>query len=1160
MSLIKITMSYPEFDAKFYDKLNAKKEFLSLKLENDSPRYINPRFLDTIFAEVRRFDPQAHQRFGRNYVNPNTPYDRYLLKKMPGTGKTAESLLIAMEFINLYKQQYKINPRKHPYIFIIGFTKSIFQRELLTRPEFGFVSPEDIAERQKLQSLADVGTELDKQRLAEFRSRLKRRLSKPVYGGFFKFFGYKAFFNRLFIFKKDPSDYNSEDLIEKGIAAGDITLNQELVESFANSVIICDEIHDVYNSYEKNNYGIAIQKILDVYEIREEKLTAIFLSATPINNSPAEIVDLLNLLVSKHKFMRNDFFDDPRTLKPGALQKISNLLIGKVSFLRDLRLKYFPERIIEGDTIKSIPYLKFIRCEMSTLQYNTYKENYTGSLPPDGQSLVDFVVPNPASNKIGLFRTNNVKNVISSADRQWKNKIGIDIIDVEKSEVISGSYLEMKSLEKYSSKYYQLLNDIINSIGQGRKHIVYHQYVHMSGILHINQILSYNGFLEGNTTPTSNTRCIMCGVVMSKHDKSIKHDFRPARFLSVYSDIDKSRRNEIIAQFNAQGNAHGYDYFILTGSKVIQQSEDFKDVQVMNVMSAPPNIPTLIQIFGRAIRNKSHMNLPPEQRKVRIRLYVTSIPGEQTLSYEEIKYKENIADYKIIQIIEREINSVAVDAYINRDIIMPPSREKKLSTAPPEIGDLYFPPHKPKKMPLDDTTFKLYHFDEEIDNVSYIIKRLFFEQSRVWTEKDLWNTVRDPPFNTNFNPKYLSRESFIIALDRLTWRKNKSTVNLFGEPTTFITQFADKSVIIVDQKNNEYNISQHGKYYIMFPVLEEGVEKIPHVDVDNWYRPIEDTANTVLDITSYIQTLNLSYSKVKDQFIKRYYNFKIPELTTTIETYDERFHIHFLEDIIKYLFTLLTNPSSTMSEYHEFYIKMLYFYDKLNLVLFADQLESNPVLKDMYKEYVKPPDHIPDRNQFLITSLSKSSATYSKFDIKNLDKFVESIKKKKTKIVKVPANMLPVGHFLSSSKSGLRLFINGKWEDSPENIDIKPSNAKENDIIIGYLEKNPNSLHINFKLRPPIQKLSKKADARKNVRGSACGNKKKEELYELLKTLGLKLGRKDGIADICDKIKNELMRRELNERRKYARLTDEEKRLTKRIIWFYMHYETHLKF
>lgn len=1153
-------MTYPKFDDKFYDKINAKKEFISLKLDEKTPEYVNPRFLDKIFSEARRLDLQSHQRFGRNYINPDTPYERCLLKKMTGTGKTIESLVIAMEFIKLFKKQYRLNPRQHPYIFVMGFTKSIYVRELLSRPEFGFVSTEDIAEKERLQKLATVGTELDKQRLTEFKSRLKRRLSKPTYGGFFKFFGYKAFFNRLFIFKKDSSEFNSESDIEAGLASGDIELNQELIDTFANSVMICDEIHDVYNSYDKNNYGIAIQKILDVYKERKERLTALFLSATPINNSPAEIVDLLNLLVPQHKFLRSDLFSDSRTLKPGALKKISELLVGRVSFLRDLRPKYFPERVIEGESIKTLPYLKFIKCPMSTFHYNTYKENYTGSLPPDGQSLVDFVVPNPESSTIGLFKSGNVRNVITNASKEWKNKVGIDIINVDKSEVISGPYLESNSLKKYSAKYYQLLNDLIGGIGQGRKQIVYHQYVHMSGVLHINQILSYNGFVEGNTTPTSSTRCILCGVIMGKHNKSIKHDFRPARFLSVYSDIDKSQRNEIISQFNAPGNSHGYDYYILTGSKVIQQSEDFKDVQVLNVMSAPPNIPTLIQIFGRAIRNKSHMGLPSDQRKVRIRLYVTSIPKFTELSYEELKYKENLTDYKIIQLIEREINSVAVDAYIHRDIIMPPRKEKQLATSPPELGDLYFPLHKPKKLPLDESTFKLYHFDNEIDNVMYLIKRLFFEQSRVWVEKDLWQYVQDPPFSVNFNTKYISRESFIIALERLTWRKNKPTVNLFGEPNSFITQFNDKSVILIDQQKNEYNISQHGKYYIMFPTLTEGVEKIPQVDIDNWYRPIEDISNTVLDITGYIQTLNLSYSKVKEQFIKRYYDFKVPELTSSIEDYDERFHVKFLEDIIRYLFSLLTNSNATLSEYHEFYIKMLYFYDKLNLVLFADQLESNPILADMYKDYVKEPIKESNRNQFLITSISKSSADYSKFNLDNLNQFIEEVKEKKPKIVKAPINMLPVGHFLSNSQTGLRLFINGEWIDSPENIDIRPTNAKENDSIIGYLEKNPNSLHINFKLRPPIHKIPVKQDARKNVRGSACSNKKKEELYNIMKMLKLKLGPKSGITNMCERIKNELMRRELNERRKYARLSEEDKRNTKRIIWFYMHYETHLKF
>ena len=171
------------------------------------------------------------------------------------------------------------------------------------------------------------------------------------------------------------------------MCSSDLQINKELLSKFRNSLIICDEIHNVYNSLDKNNWGVAIQYILD----NSPTTRAIFMSATPLNNSPTEIIDLLNLLLPKdNKLVKEEFFTQERELKPGALKKISEYCQGRVSFLRDVNPKYFPRRRILGEHISGIKYLKFIRCPMSKFHYDTYKEVYQRALPQDSQYLIDF--------------------------------------------------------------------------------------------------------------------------------------------------------------------------------------------------------------------------------------------------------------------------------------------------------------------------------------------------------------------------------------------------------------------------------------------------------------------------------------------------------------------------------------------------------------------------------------------------------------------------------------------------------------------------------------------------------------------------------------------------------------------------------------------------
>ena len=115
----------------------------------------------------------------------------------------------------------------------------------------------------------------------------------------------------------------NEEQIRVALANGKLAYNTELLAQFKNSLIICDEIHNVYNSIEKNNWGIAIQAVLD----KEPTCRAVFASATPLNNSPTEIIDLLNLLIPQdQRLTKSVFFSNNNVLKPNALEKIAELL------------------------------------------------------------------------------------------------------------------------------------------------------------------------------------------------------------------------------------------------------------------------------------------------------------------------------------------------------------------------------------------------------------------------------------------------------------------------------------------------------------------------------------------------------------------------------------------------------------------------------------------------------------------------------------------------------------------------------------------------------------------------------------------------------------------------------------------------------------------
>ena len=1291
-------MSYPLDiqNAKNLQEVISRKEFAQLKLNHDYLHNLENTNESHLTEEIRQsgnLTLLSQQHFVKNWISVNTPFTRLLMKHSTGTGKTIASLSAAIEIMKEYRKMAQFTELTGT-VMIIGFSKHIFHKELLRHPEFGFISRDEIDDHKRLKKLAETGTQTDKEALTDFEMKIKKRFSNKQIGGFFKFFGYKEFFNRLFIFSEEaPLDKSSlgEDDIFKGIKEGWVKLNYDLIRSAANSLLICDEIHNVYNSLEINNYGIALQMILNLYDspdemqkfipiepvylelLRNSNVKALFMSATPINNSPTEVVDLLNLLVplsrlpDRKKLKKEDLFIDNRNLKKGAKEKISELVRGYVSFFRDDNPKYFPEFIDEGTLIKipakvrkedkredysgaTIPYLKFIQCPMSSLHWRTYKEIYEGTLPPDGQSLIDFVLPNPdKDSKLGLFRTREIKHGISNASRAWKERNQIDIVKQTlgtgtETEALTGEFMNVKNIGKYSTKYERVLKDLLENIQQDAgKIILIHQYVKMSGVLFIQEMLRRNGILDEYSNPIDTTLCSHCGKTMSGHTSARKlsreHDFEPARSVILHGDIDKNAMDRSIEKFNNIDNLMGHKYKVLIGSKMVREAYDFKAVQHLWIVSPPTNIPSLIQIRGRPARKNSHVDLPPELQKVYGRIYVSSVPDGSDLSYEERRYYDKAKDYLVIQDLEKILNESAIDAVIHRDIIFPVSTKNE----PPQLGALYFEPSPgvtPSKMPdgisvqaVHTATAEIFHSDDEIEQIILIIKRLFIEQSPVWKYEDLWRMVQEPPFEVYVNTHLFSEDNFVLALDLLVY-STKSHINVYTVSSLEKTEneidrlfdHLDRKIV---KKGVECQIIYKNGFYVLFPndnifntasymaqeykkdlarmkqtaTLGINVMDIigyPEIDLDGWSRHPEKVERSVFNITKHLKTSNISYNTMKYKFYGRFRKLPIDKLPVSVEVYGLEFHARLVEDAIRYVFNVLTNPHMSYSELHDFYFKMLYFYDKLDMILFADHLEDTQLINN-YKPYItsakiKVPDvHYAAEgkkvryeilqedhkyNAFLMSSITKSTGSSIPFNIERINAFIDQsrssagytkternskasieddIKKaragKKQNIIKVFSNMLPVGHFLA--REGVigvvipRVYKpDDTWSLATEFIEqVEDKNAVENDIIVGYYEKNPTGIDVKFKLRPPAHKIVKHTDSRMIERGSVCSTRKKEELYEIAKELDIDV-KSISIKELCDFIKFELMHREIKSRREARK-----KNSSKRIRWFYLHFE-----
>jgi hypothetical protein len=1148
-------------------------------------------------------------------------------------------------------------------VYIIGFTKNVFKKELFSRPEFGIVTTAEVNRLTDLKNkIIKENLESDIQMLKELKIRLSQRLRSRRGNGFFEFIGYRELVNKLLIKKNLDSDIQINDIkteeeLEYYIQQNILKLNVPFLEQFNKSLIICDEIHNVYNSLETNNWGLCLQIIFRYFN-KLNTLRVLLLSATPINNNPIEIVSLLNLLNSNIVIKKEEIFDKNNNIiiknnnKQSGYDIIKKYIIGRISYIKDLDIEAYPSKEIYGETIPEISFLKFIRCPMSDLHFKTYldvskrneemlEENtvsinkekgkkkldldiledeiiYSTSfiniksllekfnsininLELNNRYLNDIVFPNPDDNKIGIYKKEELIHKLKNSNQEWKEKYEIDLIKNDKimKNTVTGNFLLEDNIKKYSTKYFEMLKIIRNIINNDLgKILIYHNFVQVSGINLISEILRINGFLDINELPTKLSRCNICYKFKYMHDESnseLNHDFAPIRFIMVSSLYTKNIIDKQLDIFNLNINANGKEIRIIIGSRAIKESYDLKAVQNLILLHQPDNISNLIQIFGRSIRKNSHIELPPSKRKVNIYILVSSIPNYYKgitsntknsnkisnkgylYSYEEMKYKYKIDIYKIIQNINNIFIENAVDLNINYNINFPPANKISDTNNP---NDLYYikdiDKSKMTKVNYNNinlSTFSAYYYEDEINTCKYLIKRFFIEYSKVWTYDDLLKNIRMPYFKINFNTSLISEYSFIIALDFLVMKKNNLNVihenikyaktnisnldtsqsNINISELLISNLFNNNEKIIIDSNGN-YNIIMFiNKYYILVPYDEMNnyvniFDKIV-MNNDILYREYEIQTEKKISLNEILKKeINIdNYDMIKKYFIKKYQDIPIDNILEIIYEFEFKFHLEFIEELIAYFFNLYTDSNVIKHIYHDFYLKLLYFYNKLNIIIFANKLDNE--LEEIYGKYVISTKIMT----FTISDSKQDNYNYNNL-IYNLENEYELEKINTPKIYfsfynkvinesnnylkvknksKVYDYLLPIGHIFDKK---FKFYHPSKYWFTKllyNNINIK---YEDNDLIIGYLEKTNIGFDIIFKLRKPNYKKNIK-DQRQIESGINCAFKDKDELIKLCRQLNINIKQmKLRKNTLCEVIKIELIKRELNERKKNSKI------------------------
>lgn len=1079
------------------------------------------------------------QLFQKSFLSPDTPYPRLLLNWQTGAGKSIAAVSLALEYIKTFRYGVAFSSDQSgnmssyttdtmPSIIVLGFTvKATILAEMMVHPEFGYVTPNDVEEIKKLKREISINFSQDAvKKYGNMIGLIKRKITDRTRGGLFKFYGYKEFANRLFsitslglskdfsvqsLYDRNTREGNDNDefniRLKEAVIKGYINIDESLVNEIRGGFLICDEIHNVYNIVKKNNYGVAIQYVLDV--LGDEAPRVLFMTATPMKGSASESVDILNLLIPKEylpegrHLTKSDFFttshaaptptntgipadtatpivdgdidDDEEEIQttvskliPGALEKISMLSLGRISFLFDTDVSVYPKRIFMGDNYPDIPYLKFVLCPISDLHRKTLVHDFgkvgITSLSAESYSLYDLVFPNPASEDHGLYMSTTLSTTISDAPVDWLREKGVEIKRGKELGVISGTvglagnFLSSKNIGKYSGKYAKMLELILDILSNEKgKIMIYHHRVRMSGVLIIQEILRANGIIGEHDIATDNTLCTHCGKILREHSGIGAHQYVPARFIAIHSDADKSQTDKSIVRFNAPENLYGDYYRIIIGSRIIRESYNFKAIRFQIICSLPVDIPTMIQIFGRVVRRGSHTDLQENERDVKIWTLVsyakeTDSNGNVELFPEIKKYHDKMAEFKIIQEIERAMRTTAVDMYANYRHIL--ASYPMLETTPTLESLPLKPIYTDKDIgKITDVTFNAYgHGDREVSTLVTIISAIFTIRP-VWKYEDLWKCVIEKPIKSViYNTSMITEKNFVLAIRKM----------ITDNAITYADPYYIKSLPMPGD-----NISQLGR------------NKKPLEIID--YKG-SDIVNTNLpDYGMYMSSAQINHSSMIDAKLRI---------------------VDYLR-AIKNKGAVNKQIAQTLSEY-----------DNIDLSLIDERLEfHDSMLSNLVDGSIKNRELLDMYRSFGIALIASNIG----------DKTM------------IRGNGEGVVGFVSLNVIKMFDNVKSEWYSLPKSV-IKTKSQKENNIIVGYVEKD-------FKIRPPIHLImttGEKHDIRTLSRGAMCHTRQRGDLIAKLELLvdeaeenGIDIGKIDykTVTDICKHIKTVLLTLEKDSRK-----------------------------
>jgi hypothetical protein len=356
---------YPTLnDPRFLLKIAKRKEFFHNKYDGE----IHPIEEQANILCNAKFELMPHQKFVKNFLSFNTPYNSLLLYHGLGSGKTCSAIGIAEEMRSYIKQvgiKHKIIVVASPNVQD-NFRLQLFDdRKLKKISSTKQTSSEDDEADDGSNDTWNIDSCVGNSLINEINPTQLKGLTKEkvialingIIKTYYIFMGYGQLANYI----NEVTEVSKDVVLSED--EREIKEVKNIRKFFNNRLIIIDEVQNIRITDENNNKKTTV--LLMKVAKYSQNMRLLLLSATPMYNSYKEIIWITNLMnindkrstidVSQVFDTNGDFYVPPTQMTPNQNKKEGSLFIEKG---RDLLIRKITGYIsyVRGENPYTFPY------------------------------------------------------------------------------------------------------------------------------------------------------------------------------------------------------------------------------------------------------------------------------------------------------------------------------------------------------------------------------------------------------------------------------------------------------------------------------------------------------------------------------------------------------------------------------------------------------------------------------------------------------------------------------------------------------------------------------------------------------------------------------------------------------------------------------------